>query len=186
MMRPNHHMCRPAGMKMWIRGGAAFALVTIVFMPGAEAAYRSRLKICGDSWSAAKTAGKVPAGQSWQDFYKVCSARLQEAERMRPDGAGRGTNPAPMHAVSEPPRDSIPSYGAPSPTQPMPSAAEAGAGARVPQGRSKPEAGVSSASSRQKQCAAQWRELKIAGQLPEGQKWPQFWSACNARLKAGE
>lgn len=35
-----------------------------------------------------------------------------------------------------------------------------------------------------KQCSAQWQAAKAAGQLPAGQKWPQFWSDCNKRLKA--
>jgi hypothetical protein len=35
---------------------------------------------------------------------------------------------------------------------------------------------------RQKKCGAEW---KAAGKIEKRMKWPQFWSACNKRLKAG-
>lgn len=37
---------------------------------------------------------------------------------------------------------------------------------------------------RQTACAAEWRSDKAAGKISQGQKWPQYWSACNKRLKA--
>jgi hypothetical protein len=37
---------------------------------------------------------------------------------------------------------------------------------------------------RQKKCGAEWKEAKAAGTVAKGQKWPQYWSACNKRLKA--
>jgi hypothetical protein len=36
---------------------------------------------------------------------------------------------------------------------------------------------------RQRKCGQQWQADKAAGKIPAGQKWPQYWSACNARLK---
>ena len=39
--------------------------------------------------------------------------------------------------------------------------------------------------ARQKKCGAEWREAKAAGKIAKGTKWPQFWSACNKRLKGG-
>jgi hypothetical protein len=45
-------------------------------------------------------------------------------------------------------------------------------------------AGLLAARERQKKCGAEWREAKAAGTTAKGQKWPQFWSACNKRLKA--
>ncbi|HZD92251.1 MAG TPA: hypothetical protein VE224_19315 [Pseudolabrys sp.] len=38
--------------------------------------------------------------------------------------------------------------------------------------------------ARQKKCGAEWRAAKAAGKT-NGMKWPQFWSACNKRLKGG-
>jgi hypothetical protein len=34
-----------------------------------------------------------------------------------------------------------------------------------------------------KECGAEWRDDKAKGTLPAGENWPQFWSACNTRLK---
>lgn len=39
--------------------------------------------------------------------------------------------------------------------------------------------------ARQKKCGAEWRAAKAAGKIEKGMKWPQFWSACNKRLKGG-
>jgi hypothetical protein len=36
---------------------------------------------------------------------------------------------------------------------------------------------------RQRKCGQQWSADKAAGKVPAGQKWPQYWSACNTRLK---
>jgi hypothetical protein len=46
-----------------------------------------------------------------------------------------------------------------------------------------PSAGMLAARERQKKCGAEWREAKAAGKIQKGQKWPQYWSACNKRLK---
>ena len=48
-----------------------------------------------------------------------------------------------------------------------------------------PTAGQLSARERQKKCGAEWKEAKAANKVAAGQKWPQFWSACNKRLKGG-
>lgn len=37
---------------------------------------------------------------------------------------------------------------------------------------------------RQKKCGAEWKAAKAAGKIEKGQKWPQYWSACNKRLKS--
>lgn len=34
-----------------------------------------------------------------------------------------------------------------------------------------------------KECSTQWQQQKAAGTLPVGEKWPQFWSACDKTLK---
>jgi hypothetical protein len=38
--------------------------------------------------------------------------------------------------------------------------------------------------TRIKACGAQWQSAKAASSVPAGQTWPQFWSACDTRLKA--
>jgi hypothetical protein len=38
-------------------------------------------------------------------------------------------------------------------------------------------------ASRQHQCGNEWKADKAAGKIAPGQTWPQYWSACNKRLK---
>ncbi|MBI3703873.1 MAG: hypothetical protein HY244_08510 [Rhizobiales bacterium] len=47
-----------------------------------------------------------------------------------------------------------------------------------------PSAGQTAMRERQKKCGAEWKAAKAAGKIEKGQKWPQYWSACNKRLKA--
>ena len=48
-----------------------------------------------------------------------------------------------------------------------------------------PTAGQLAARERQKKCGAEWKAAKAAGKIEKGMKWPQYWSACNKRLKSG-
>jgi hypothetical protein len=38
--------------------------------------------------------------------------------------------------------------------------------------------------ARLRACGAEWKAEKAEGKIPAGQKWPQYWSACNKRKKA--
>jgi len=40
--------------------------------------------------------------------------------------------------------------------------------------------------ARERACGAEWKAAKAAGTVPAGMKWPQYWSQCNTRLKAGK
>jgi hypothetical protein len=71
-----------------------------------------------------------------------------------------------------------PAAAAPPPQQPEaapPPAAEPAA---------KPSGGRAAMVARLRACGAEWKTAKAAGNVPAGQKWPQFWSACNKRKKA--
>lgn len=46
-----------------------------------------------------------------------------------------------------------------------------------------PSAAQLALRERQKKCGAEWKEAKSAGKVEAGMKWPQYWSACNKRLK---
>lgn len=48
-----------------------------------------------------------------------------------------------------------------------------------------PSAGQQAMHERQKKCGAEWKAAKAAGKIAKGMKWPQYWSACNKRLKGG-
>jgi hypothetical protein len=47
-----------------------------------------------------------------------------------------------------------------------------------------PSPGMTAMHARQKKCGAEWKAAKAAGKVEKGMKWPQYWSACNKRLKA--
>lgn len=55
----------------------------------------------------------------------------------------------------------------------------------APAGKPKrePTPAMRAARERQKVCSQNWRADKAAGRTGS-QKWPQYWSACNKRLKA--
>ncbi len=48
-----------------------------------------------------------------------------------------------------------------------------------------PTPGQLAARARLKKCGVEWKAAKAAGKIEKGMKWPQYWSACNKRLKAG-
>lgn len=54
----------------------------------------------------------------------------------------------------------------------------------TPKPKRTPTAGQLAARERQKKCAAEWKADKAAGKIASGMKWPQYWSACNKRLKS--
>jgi hypothetical protein len=43
---------------------------------GQQASY-ARERQCGAEWKAAKAAGKIPAGQTWPQYWSACSKRLK-------------------------------------------------------------------------------------------------------------
>jgi hypothetical protein len=47
-----------------------------------------------------------------------------------------------------------------------------------------PSAAQLAERARMKKCGAEWKAAKAAGKVEKGMKWPQYWSACNKRLKA--
>ena len=49
--------------------------------------------------------------------------------------------------------------------------------------KKEPTAKQLAARERQTKCSAEWKQAKEAKTLAPGSKWPQFWSACNKRLK---
>ncbi|NIX77209.1 hypothetical protein [Microvirga terricola] len=52
--------------------------------------------------------------------------------------------------------------------------------------KKEPTAGQLAARERMHKCSAEWKEAKAKGAVAKDAKWPQFWSECNKRLKAGK
>jgi len=120
------------------------------------------MKVCGAKYQAAKTAKTLPAGQTWNQFLAQCRASLPKSAAVTPPAKpvvvvkpAAAAKPAPTRvAVAKPPK----TPGQPSPAQ-------------------------AAMYARERQCGAQYRAEKAAGKLPAGQTWPQYWSACNKRMK---
>ena len=51
--------------------------------------------------------------------------------------------------------------------------------------KKEPTAAQLVARERMGKCSIEWKEAKAGGKIDKGMKWPQFWSACNKRLKGG-
>lgn len=66
-----------------------------------------------------------------------------------------------------------------------PAATPAATDTKTAKPKKPPSPGQLAARERQKKCGAEWKAAKAAGKVEKGMKWPQYWSACNKRLKAG-
>ena len=75
------------------------------------------------------------------------------------------------------------SEGAPAAETPPPAPPPAAPPA-ANQPAAKPSGGRAAMIARERACGAEWKAEKAAGKIPPGQKWPQYWSACNKRKKA--
>lgn len=67
-------------------------------------------------------------------------------------------------------------------TGPDATAPGAPAAPRSARPKREPTAGQLAARERMRKCAGEWREAKAKG-TTGGMKWPQYWSACNKRMK---
>lgn len=121
----------------------------------AFAAADNAMKVCGAKYQAAKTAKTLPAGQTWNQFLAQCRGTL-------PKTAAAATPVKPATVPAKPARV-VTAKPASTPGQPT--------------------AAQSAMYARERQCGAQWRADKAAGKIPAGQTWPQYWSACNKRMK---
>jgi hypothetical protein len=112
------------------------------------------LKECNAQWDQMKASSQT-GGMKYRDFRKQC---------MSGGAAPVGAAPAPA----------APTTAAPAPA-PAPAAAAPGAAGKT---------GRQAMIARERACGAEWKADKAAGRIPAGQKWPQFWSACDKRKKA--
>lgn len=148
---------------------------------------QSRMKQCAAEWQALKATGKVAQGQSWQKYYGECNARLSGTATPAPTPAA-ATAPAAAPAKPAP----APAAAAVKPAATPPAATPAATSATAKpeddedtgEGVREPTPGQLAARQRMKDCGLEWRTAKEAGKIADGQTWPQYWSACNKRLKA--
>jgi hypothetical protein len=140
----------------------AAAPVTPAVVSNSSGNGQSFMQMCSAQWQQMKTAGTVPAGMKWTDFLKTCKANGSQA---------------PVNTTASAPQGQQPQTAAVAPAVPVPARRTSGNG---PQ----PSPGQLAEQSRIKECGSEWRTAKANNTLPQGSTWPQFWSACDARLKA--
>lgn len=136
---------------------SAIALAALANAAAPRPAHALTMSECSAKYKSAKSGGTLN-GMKWNEFRKAqCGSEASAAPAAAPA-------PAPAAA-------------APAPAAPAPAATAAAPG-------KKPlSAGRQAMVARERACGADWKAAKAAGKTA-GQKWPQFWSACNKRKKA--
>jgi hypothetical protein len=116
------------------------------------------MKECAADWDKMKAA-KQTGGMKYRDFSKQCMS----------GGATPQAN-APAVVPAAPASGPASAATAPSTTTPAkPATGSSGRQAMI---------------ARERACGAEWKADKAAGKIAAGQKWPQYWSACDKRKKA--
>ncbi len=148
----------------------------------ANAAGNATMTACSQQWQANKKAGTVPQGETWSKFYSQCAADMKKgavSTATAPDTTAPIKKTRKAAAVKPPPAESdTPGF------VPQEPAANDQTATMTTDARGKPlSAGEVAFRKRIHECGTEWRQDEANGSLPAGEKWPQFWSACNTRLK---
>jgi hypothetical protein len=155
----------PAVTPVKAKKGAAAPVATI-----ATTASGSFMQNCSAEWKAMKAAGTVPAGMAWKDF--VAAKCVVDAS----------ATPAPAVKPAKKKATQVVATQDPTPADPA-VVADTGDVKTVDKNGKPFTPGQLAAHARARACGQEWRAAKAAGQIQLGQKWPQFWSECNTRMK---
>jgi hypothetical protein len=179
------------GTPILVAACTAAILASGVFASSGNAAANATMKACSTQWAAMKTAGTVRAGEKWNDFLKTCAANSNAAAttpaavpvaQTKPIAAPAATPVAQATPVAKPTLAIKLKKLATSAA--APAAATSTVVASAPAATTA-SGGTVGEQSRIQRCGVQWKAAKSSNTAPAGQTWPQFWSACDARLKAG-
>ncbi|EJN06247.1 hypothetical protein [Phyllobacterium sp. YR531] len=119
-------------------------------------------KECSSQYQAAKEAGTLN-GQKWPQFLSECSASLK---------ADNSDDATPDEPVAAPKKTTA---SKPAKTQTV---------AKTTSADGKPLSPAQIAfRARISECGDQWQQAKASNRTG-GKTWPQYWSACNTRLKS--
>ena len=139
---------------------AATAAAPAAKLPKTQVAAKSGVQttqqICSGQYQAAKTAGTL-GSEKWPQFLSACKTSIKN------DGSDAAAAPA-------------------EPTATAPITASAPVATKSTDGKPL-SAGQIAFRQRIHECSTEWQREKSTKTLPAGSKWPQFWSACNTRLK---
>jgi hypothetical protein len=141
--------------------GRMIVIATAMVIGGAAAspafAADNAMKVCGAKYQAARTAKSIPATETWNQYLAQCRAGMA-----KPAAVTAPAKPAPAVAA-RPARVVTPAKPATTPGQPT--------------------AAQAAMYARERQCGAQWKADKAAKKVSASETWPQYWSACNKRMK---
>ena len=152
--------------------GSVFFAAALFFGVASANAQADVMKACGAEWQKLKADNKVKPGQTWNSYLAECrKAKAADDEDATPPEPAKA---APAAAPAKP--AAAPAAAA------KPAAPAAAAPAAADEKPLTP--GQLAARERIKKCGAEWTAAKEAGKIKAGQKWPQYWSECNKRLKA--
>lgn len=155
---------------------AVLALAGAVAAQPAHAATNPTMTACFEQWQQAKDVGTAPKGELWADYYKKCTVRMKESAE-----ADKKLSTAPAKKVRKPApiTDKAATEIPPEPTE-----ASRNSPLHTRDASGKPLSKSEIALHRRiKKCGMEWHLEHQTGELPAGETWPQFWSACNMRLK---
>lgn len=133
---------------------------TAAAAPASGMSAKAVTKECSTQYQAAKEAGTLK-GQKWPQFLSACSASLKN------DDSDAATPPEPTKAATKATTSKTPKTTAATTTA-----------------DGKPlSAGQIAFRARISECGEQWQQAKATNRT-RGMTWPQYWSACNTRLKS--
>lgn len=147
--------------------------------PAAAAGGKSTaMASCSAEWAQMKEAGTIPAGQTWPKFWSQCAKDYAAANPSDDDVPAKAAKGKAAKAADNA-IEADEGIALPDPDQ----AAKMNTAAKTV-GKRPLTPGQQAAIVRIRACGAEWQQRKAAGKLPQGAKWPQYWSDCNKRLKA--
>jgi hypothetical protein len=191
--------------------GAAF--MALPMLP-ANAAASSVTKECSAKYQAAKKAGTLN-GQKWPQFLSACSASMKgdsaastaaaPKNEMKKETKAASSTKAPSctaqykaakaggtldgktrkQFMADCKAGNSAEESAPAP-EPKSASSSSYKPATVDKNGKPLTAGQIAFRKRIHECSVEWHQAKDAGKIKAGQKWPQFWSACNKRLKGNQ
>ena len=125
--------------------------------------------------TAIMIGGAAAGPASAENAMQVCGAKYQAAKKANTLPAGQTWNQFLAACRAGMPKTAAAAAPA------KPAAVAKPTAARTPPGQ--PSAAQKAMYERERQCGVQWRADSAAKKVPAGMKWPQYWSACNKRMK---
>jgi hypothetical protein len=147
--------------------------------PAAGGGKSTAMASCSADWAKMKEAGTIPAGQTWPKFWSQCAKDYAAANPSEDAAPAAKAAKGKAAKAADSAIEADEGIALPDPEQ----AAKMNTAAKTA-GKRPLTPGQQAAIVRIRACGAEWQERKAAGKLPQGAKWPQYWSDCNKRLKA--